>query len=65
MSKKGRQNVINKPLEKEFGVYDASAVFIGAYIVMLLLQFLFYLVLTITKVPTVGEDGFAATVAYA
>lgn len=39
MSKKGRQNVINKPLEKEFGVYDASAVFIGAYIVMLLLQF--------------------------
>ena len=43
MSKKGRQNVINKPLEKEFGVYDASAVFIGAYIVMLLLQFLFYI----------------------
>lgn len=65
MSKKGRQNVINKPLEKEFGVYDASAVFIGAYIVMLLLQFLFYIVLTITKVPTGGEDGFDTTVAYA
>ena len=64
MSKKGRQNVINKPLEKEFGVYDASAVFIGAYIVMLLLQFLFYIVLTITKVPTGGEDGFDTTVAY-
>ena len=54
MSKKRRQNEINKPLENTFGVYDGSAVFIGAYIVMLLLQFLFYVVLTITDVPVGG-----------
>ena len=66
MSKKRRQNEINKPLENTFGVYDGSAVFIGAYIVMLLLQFLFYIVLTITKVP-IGdaENAFDGTVAYA
>ena len=64
MSKRSRQDEINKPLEKQFGLYDGSAVFIGAYIVMLLLQFLFYIVLTITDVPIGGEDGFDTTVAY-
>lgn len=65
MSKRSRQDEINKPLEKQFGLYDGSAVFIGAYIVMLLLQFLFYIVLTITDVPIGGDDGFDTTVAYA
>ena len=51
MSKKKNETEINKPLDKKFGVYDASAVFIGAYIVMLLLQFLFYVVLTIPTCP--------------
>lgn len=65
MSKKKNETEINKPLDKKFGVYDASAVFIGAYIVMLLLQFLFYVVLTITDVPVGGEEGFDQTPAYA
>ena len=65
MSKKEKDIQINKPLEK-FGVYDGSAVFIGAYIVMLLLQFLLYIVLTITKVPVgEAENAFDKTVAYA
>ena len=56
MSKKNGETQINKPLEKECGLYDAAAIFIGAYIVMLLLQFLFSVVLQITDVP-MGEEA--------
>ena len=43
MSKKGRQNVLNKQLEKEFVVYDASAVILRTYLCLLFFWSLFVL----------------------